>query len=79
MRSQSEYEGAIEVAQKILVQDAASEKAHQHLMFCYVVTGQRSAALKQYETYERLLREDYAAQPMPETRAWLAHCGYVSA
>jgi DNA-binding SARP family transcriptional activator len=48
MRSQGEYARAIEFAQKVLASDAANERAHQHLMFCYLASGKRDAALRQF-------------------------------
>ncbi len=69
MRSHSEYERAIEFAQKVLVWDPANERAHQQLMFCYLATGDRSAALKQYEMCQRALRNELAVEPLPETTA----------
>ncbi len=69
MRSRSEYERAIEFAHKVLASDAANERAHQHLMFCYVALGDRSAALRQYEACQRALREELAVEPSPATKA----------
>jgi DNA-binding SARP family transcriptional activator len=74
LRTQSEYEHAIEFAQKVLTADPANERAHQHLMFCYLASGNRSAALRQYEECVRLLEQELAVEPMPETTAlyhWL--------
>jgi DNA-binding SARP family transcriptional activator len=45
-RAQSEYERAIEFAQKALAIDRADERVYQHLMFCYVASGNRQAALE---------------------------------
>ncbi len=69
LRARSEYAQAIAVAQRILVTDPANEPAHQHLMFCYMATGDRHAALHQYELCERALRAELDAPPMPETTA----------
>jgi len=68
-RSRSEYARAIELAQKILISDAANERAHQHLMFCYLATGKRSEALKQYKECERALEIELDVEPAPETTA----------
>ncbi len=69
MRSLSEYERAIQLSQKVLAIDPANERAHQHLMFCYVATGERNVALRQYEQCQRALREELAVAPAPETTA----------
>jgi predicted ATPase/DNA-binding SARP family transcriptional activator len=74
MRTRSEYTQAIGFAQKVLSVDASNERAHQHLMFCYLASGNRNAALKQYEACARLLDQELAVEPMPETVAlyrWL--------
>jgi len=67
MRARSEYARAIEFAQKVIAADAANERAHQHLMFCYLATGERSAALKQYDECRRVLAEELGVEPAPET------------
>ncbi len=69
LRAQSEYDHAIEYAQRVLATDPSNERAHQHLMFCFMATGNRPAALEQYEKCERALREDLAVEPSPETAA----------
>ncbi len=68
-RSMSEYTRAIEMAQRALESDPANERAHQHLIFCYVAQGDRQAALRQYEQCLRALRQELAVDPAPETRA----------
>ncbi|MGB7875056.1 MAG: BTAD domain-containing putative transcriptional regulator, partial [Anaerolineales bacterium] len=68
-RAQSEYKIAIEYAQSILVIDMANERAHQHLMFCYVTLGDRNKALGQYDACQRALQAELAVEPARETRA----------
>ncbi len=68
-RAQSEYKLAIKYAQNILAIDIANERAHQHLMFCYITLGDRNKALGQYETCQRALRNELAVEPARETRA----------
>lgn len=69
MRSHSDYGRAIQLAQRVLAIEPANERAHQHLMFCYVAMGNRSAALNQYQACQRALRDDLDVEPMPETRS----------
>jgi predicted ATPase/DNA-binding SARP family transcriptional activator len=69
LRSRSEYKTAIEFAQQVLKNDATNERAHQHLMFCYTVTGEREHALQQYDTCRVILRDELGVQPAPETQA----------
>ncbi|MBI5029634.1 MAG: hypothetical protein HZB51_03850 [Chloroflexi bacterium] len=67
MRERGEYPRAIEFAHQLLETDPANEPAHQHLMFCYLATGKRLEALKQYDECKRLLMEYLAIEPSPET------------
>jgi DNA-binding SARP family transcriptional activator len=69
LRTRSEYDRAIEYAQKALATDPANEHAHRHLMFCFVATGNRQAALEQYRRCEQALREELSVEPAPETTA----------
>lgn len=45
------------------------EEAHQQLMRLYVLQGQRSAALAQYETCRRCLAQELGVAPSAETQA----------
>lgn len=77
-RAESEYKLAIGHAQKILEIDQTNERAHQHLMFCYLTLGDRSKALQQYEVCERILQDELAVEPTPETQAlyrWIKESG----
>jgi len=67
LRARSDYGAAITVAQQLLTVDPANEQAHQHLMFCYMASGDRHAALRQYEHCERTLRAELDVPPLPET------------
>jgi predicted ATPase/DNA-binding SARP family transcriptional activator len=67
LRTQSEYHRAIYYAQQILKIDATNERSHQHLMFCFITTGNRDHALRQYETCQRVLQEELNVQPTLET------------
>jgi len=76
MRSQSQYECAIGYAERVLQVDPASERAHQHLIFCHLANGDRGAAVRQYEECRSVLQEELAVEPSPETKAlyqWLKH------
>jgi predicted ATPase/DNA-binding SARP family transcriptional activator len=68
-QSQGEYEAAITYAQQLLNYDATYEVAHQTIMACYLTLGNRTAALKQYETCRRLLRDELDVEPQPDTTA----------
>ncbi len=81
LRGQSEYARAIEFSRRVLEQDPANERAHQQLMFCYVATGDRTAALEQFEACRRVLQEELGVEPSPETialYAWI-HQAHIEA
>ncbi len=69
MRARSEYLRAVEFARAVLRVDPANERAHQHLMFCHLATGDRSAAFRQYEECQRALAAELGVAPAPETIA----------
>ena len=74
LRAQSEYQIAIDYAQRILSIDPTHEIAHQHLMFCSITMGDRIRALKQYEVCEQALKTHLAVEPSRQTKAlysWL--------
>lgn len=68
-RAQGDYTQAIAAARQILTLDPAEETAHQHLLFCYTVVGDRQAARYQYEACVRTLREELGVEPAPVTVA----------
>ncbi len=68
-RMRGECAQTIELAKRVLALDAANERAHQHLMFCYHASGDRAAALKQYEACVRALRDELGVTPSRETAA----------
>jgi len=68
-RSESKYQRAIELARQVLLTDRANEKAYQHLIFGYLATGNRTAALKQYEECQRASRDEMEVEPSQETTA----------
>ena len=48
--------------------DVWREEVHRELMRLLVLSGQRSAALMQYERCRRILDEELSVQPAAETR-----------
>ena len=68
MRSQSEYERAVEFAEMALACDRANERAHQHMIVCHVALGNRGAALSQYEACRMALRDELAVEPSAATK-----------
>ena len=62
-------EKAIPHARRLLTLEPLNESAHRELMQIYVRAGQHSAALKQYQTCEQILRNEFNLDPQPETFA----------
>ncbi|HUM70107.1 MAG TPA: BTAD domain-containing putative transcriptional regulator [Chloroflexota bacterium] len=58
----------IKYASRLLALEPWREETHRQLMHLLVWSGQRSAALAQYETCRRLLRENLGVEPEPETQ-----------
>ncbi|MFC1526214.1 BTAD domain-containing putative transcriptional regulator [Candidatus Latescibacterota bacterium] len=59
---------AIQYAQRWLALCPWSEAAHRELMRVYALNQQRSEALQQYQRCERMLGEEFGAEPEQETR-----------
>ncbi len=66
-RQNDDYESAILFARRRLSLDPLHEPAHRTLMQLYDETGQRSAALRQYELCVRALDAELGVQPEEET------------
>jgi len=66
---QGEYALAIHYTARLLALDPWREEAHRQMMWLLAHTGQRSAALAQYETCRRILAEELGVEPMAETTA----------
>lgn len=74
LRARSDYQQAIQTAQRVLDSDAGNEPAHQHLIFCYLAAGDRAEAIAQYERCRAILQREFGVEPLPETTAlyhWL--------
>ncbi len=66
---QGAYEKALRYARRQLSLDPWREEAHREVMRLLALTGQRSAALAQYETCRRLLDAELGLEPLEETIA----------
>lgn len=62
-------ERAIPYARRLITLDPFNESAQRRLMKVYWQAGQHSAALKQYQSFEGLLRKELNLDPQPETYA----------
>ena len=68
-RARGEYPAAIAYAHRLLALDLWLEETHRELMSLLALSGQRSAALAQYEQCRRLLVEELGLEPLEETKA----------
>ncbi|UCC64726.1 MAG: protein kinase, partial [Anaerolineae bacterium] len=65
--AQGDYRSAIGYAQRWSSLDPLREAAHRALMELHAWSGDRSAALRQYEACARVLKEEMGVEPSPET------------
>ncbi len=63
------YPSAIRYARQYLRTDDLAEDIHQQLIALYTATGQRSAALRQFERCVVVLERELGVEPLPQTRA----------
>ena len=61
------YDDAATCAQAIIKENRCNEEAYRQLMRISAAQGRRDEALRQYQICERVLAEELAVQPMPET------------
>ncbi len=64
-----DYQNGIAYASRLLAMDPLHEAAHRQLMLLLAMSGQRAAALAQYETCRRLLDDELGLDPDEETEA----------
>jgi ABC-type transport system substrate-binding protein/DNA-binding SARP family transcriptional activator len=63
------YADALRQARRLLQQAPWDEEGHKHAMRLLAWTGQRGAALRQFESCKRALTEELDVEPAPETVA----------
>jgi DNA-binding SARP family transcriptional activator len=63
-----DYEAGLSYGNEILSYDRAHERTHRRMMRLYDLSGNRSAALRQYERCQEALREELAVEPSNRTR-----------
>lgn len=66
---QGDYEPALDYARRWVEVDALQEEAQRQLMRLLALSGQRSAALVQFESYRQLLADELGVAPNPDTVA----------
>lgn len=65
------YDSALKATGRMLELEPWQEEGHRQMMLLLALTGQRSAALAQYETCRRILAKELRTDPLPETNALL--------
>ncbi len=68
-RKHQNYPDAIRFGKRLLQIDPLRESSHRVLMESFYLSGDRAAALQQFEQCRQLLRDELDAEPMPETVA----------
>ncbi len=63
------YDEALRFARRLLDMDPWNEEAQRLTIDLYARSGQRTAALRQYEEFRRILAEGLNIEPGPETQA----------
>jgi len=71
LAQERDFDQAIAYAQRALQFDAWNEEAHFDLIRLLVAVGQPTAAIRQYETLEQTLREQFAARPAAAVREFI--------
>ena len=67
LSAQHDYEAALAHARRWIAIDPLHEPAHRELMQLYALTGQRAAALRQYQECARVLKQELDVEPLAET------------
>lgn len=65
--AKGDFNTAIGYAQRWLSLDALHEPAHRHLMLLYAISGQRTAAMRQYRECLQILERELGVAPLEET------------
>ncbi len=63
------YEQALSYARRLLALEPLWERSHRQMMALLALTGQRSAALAQYQECRRVLEVELGLEPLEETEA----------
>ena len=66
--SSKDYENAIQHARRWVAVDPLREEAHRQLMTLFSQSGQRAAALRQYENCRQILMDELGVEPSEEIR-----------
>lgn len=64
---EGDYDAAIRYSGRLLQIEPWQEEGHRQMMTVLALSGRRSAALTQYETFRRMLADELGDEPSPET------------
>ena len=64
-----EYQAAIAYARRYLAADELAEDMHRRLIALFAATGDRGAALRQFDQCAAVLERELGVRPLPETQA----------
>ncbi|HSG17227.1 MAG TPA: BTAD domain-containing putative transcriptional regulator [Anaerolineae bacterium] len=67
-RDAGSYEAGIAHARRLLLLDPWREETHRNLMLLHLLTGEHTAALKQYEACQQILADELGVAPSNETQ-----------
>ncbi|MEM7112355.1 MAG: BTAD domain-containing putative transcriptional regulator [Chloroflexota bacterium] len=62
-----QWESGIQYGMQLLQMDQSREKGHRHLMRLYYLSGDRTAALRQFQYCQRLLEIEFGVEPTHKT------------
>jgi DNA-binding SARP family transcriptional activator len=68
-QAHEKYEAGLLYGQQILRVDCCSERTHRRMMRLYLLAGDRTAALQQYQRCASSLEAELGTEPSPRTRA----------
>jgi DNA-binding SARP family transcriptional activator/predicted ATPase len=67
--ARGQYSAGLAYTSRLLALEPWHEEYHQQMMILYALSGQRSAALRQYELCRQVLNKEMGARPAPATEA----------
>ncbi|MCB0223521.1 MAG: hypothetical protein KDI02_07530 [Anaerolineae bacterium] len=67
--NENDFENGLHYANRLLETDPWRESAHRQMMTLLARSGQRNAALAQYDTCRKILDEEFGVEPTAETTA----------
>ena len=67
--AREDYARAADVYRRAIEKDEVLEVAHRELMRCYARAGERGHALRHYQAFEQLIRDELGSSPAAESAA----------